>query len=295
MTEKYPINFQMDESRISGAFETALAASREMFRKIFEAAREGICCFDAMTKEVMLANEEFCRITGYTKNELSSLHARDIYREKSVSDLIDEIKEGRSEKSQSGEIEIIRKDRSILVCQAYGISVVARDHKLWVGFFRDVSKEKTAKHELDECRLTIENQKTMVEQKNSALSELAEHIERSKKKIETDMIKNIEAFITPIIKKIRVKGVSKKQVDLLQNYLNELTTSFGSKITNVDARLSLRETEICGMIKNGLSSKEISDMLHISHKTVNKHRNNIRTKLGIANKKINLATYLQKL
>ncbi|MGA1825533.1 MAG: helix-turn-helix transcriptional regulator [bacterium] len=60
-------------------------------------------------------------------------------------------------------------------------------------------------------------------------------------------------------------------------------------------RLTLREIEICNLIKNGLSSKEISNLLYISLPTAEKHRNNIRKKLGIVKKNINLSSYLQNI
>ena len=46
------------------------------------------------------------------------------------------------------------------------------------------------------------------------------------------------------------------------------------------------------MIKNGLTTKEIAQLRHISIATVSRHREHIRKKLQIANKNINLATYL---
>jgi len=49
------------------------------------------------------------------------------------------------------------------------------------------------------------------------------------------------------------------------------------------------------MIEGGLTNKEISKLLHISRQTVEKHRKNIRKKLNITKKDINLASYLQHL
>jgi DNA-binding CsgD family transcriptional regulator len=45
--------------------------------------------------------------------------------------------------------------------------------------------------------------------------------------------------------------------------------------------LSHREREILCAIGQGMTSREISRHLHISHHTVNTHRRNIRTKTGI--------------
>jgi DNA-binding NarL/FixJ family response regulator len=46
------------------------------------------------------------------------------------------------------------------------------------------------------------------------------------------------------------------------------------------------------MIRNGLTSKEASELLHVSYKTLEAHRHNIRRKLGLCNQKVNLSAYL---
>ncbi len=47
------------------------------------------------------------------------------------------------------------------------------------------------------------------------------------------------------------------------------------------------------MIRSGLTTKEVARMRHVSPATVSRHREHIRRKLGLTNKDINLATYLQ--
>ena len=53
------------------------------------------------------------------------------------------------------------------------------------------------------------------------------------------------------------------------------------------------EIAISTMIRNGLSTKEIAQLRCISPATVRRHRENIRRKLGLKNRKVNQATYLQ--
>ncbi len=47
--------------------------------------------------------------------------------------------------------------------------------------------------------------------------------------------------------------------------------------------LSDRECEVLRMVSDGLTSDEISDRLHISRNTVNRHRQNVRAKLNVRN------------
>ena len=138
-------------------------------------------------------------------------------------------------------------------------------------------------------------QKEALEQKNLALSEILGQIEIEKKQIKDDVIANAENLLLPIIQKLRLTGESRKYVQLLRKNLQELTSSFGRKLTEKGAKLTSREVEVCGMIKNGLTSKEIAGLLNISLRTVETHRINIRNKLGIVKKDLNLSSYLKTL
>ncbi|GAJ15980.1 unnamed protein product [marine sediment metagenome] len=60
-------------------------------------------------------------------------------------------------------------------------------------------------------------------------------------------------------------------------------------------KLTPLEIEFCTLIENGLISKEIAMLTNIICKTVGDHQKNIRKKLAITNKDINLASFLQHL
>lgn len=59
-----------------------------------------------------------------------------------------------------------------------------------------------------------------------------------------------------------------------------------------DQALTMREMKIAEMVRAGESTKEIAEKMNISTRTVETYRDNIRKKLGISNKKINLQTFL---
>ena len=157
-----------------------------------------------------------------------------------------------------------------------------------VGIWLDITERKKAEEMLQE-------QKKALEQKNIALSEILGQIELEKKQIKDNVIANAENLLLPIIQKLRLTGESRKYVQLLRKNLQELTSSFGTRLTEKEAKLTSREVEICNMVKNGLTSKEIANLLNISLGTTERHRNNIRKKLHIVNKDINLSSYLNTL
>jgi len=61
------------------------------------------------------------------------------------------------------------------------------------------------------------------------------------------------------------------------------------------AELTPREIEICNLVKDGLTCKDIAGVYDISEQTVIKHRKKIRKKLGIGGQKINLISYLKSM
>ena len=115
--------------------------------------------------------------------------------------------------------------------------------------------------------------------------------------IKNDVSSNVNDLLIPLINQLMSKGsqIDRKYLELIKRSLEDLTSSFGRKITLKDFKLTPREVQICNLIKRGLSSKEIASFLNISVFTVGRHRHNIRKKLKIANKKENFNTFLQEL
>ena len=166
-----------------------------------------------------------------------------------------------------------------------------------VNLRREINRRKVMEKTLRDSDKKLREQKKALEQKNIALGEILERIEADKDKLKDDILNNVNNLALPVVRKLKREGLmrGKKYVDLLERNLKELASSFGRKLLDPRLKFSPREIEICDMIKSGLTSKEISGLLRISIKTVERHRFNIRKKLGIAHKKINLTSYIQSL
>ena len=159
-----------------------------------------------------------------------------------------------------------------------------------VEFHRLRQIEKNYTKSLEE---TLKKRTQEITQKNIALGEILGRLEIEKKQVQGNIIANVENLLLPVIQKLKIEGDSQKYLDLLKKNIEELTSPFGLNLTKKKYKLSPREIEICNMIKSGLTSKEISKLLNISLRTIEKHRDNIRNKLGITKNDANLSSFLK--
>jgi PAS domain S-box-containing protein len=164
-----------------------------------------------------------------------------------------------------------------------------------VGISRDITDRKKIENSLKISEEKLLEQKNALEQKTYALREIIEQVEVEKKIIKDNIMINVEKIVMPILERMKLNSESVEYVELLENIIENLTSSYGSEITKVSYKLTSREIEICNMIKKGLMNKEISNLLNISTRTIENHRKNIRRKLDIQNKNVNLTTYLKQL
>ncbi len=156
----------------------------------------------------------------------------------------------------------------------------------------DITEVLELRQKLDDSMIELTAKKKALEKKNVALNELIAHIELDKKNYRDRIIANIDNVILPAVDKIALQQTDKDYINQIRHALENLASSFGQNIGSRRVNLTPREIEICNLVKNGLSNKEISRMLKIALHTVEKHRRTVRKKLGITSKGINLQTHL---
>jgi len=141
----------------------------------------------------------------------------------------------------------------------------------------------------------LEIERISLENKNIALREVLARVEEEEEKMGVRICENVEKIIMPVLYALesKVSPVQQGYIRLLKSNLEEITSPFIDSISREFSKLTPVEIQICDLIKSGLSTKEVAQLRGISIATVNRHREHIRKKLGIANRKINLVTYLQ--
>jgi len=150
------------------------------------------------------------------------------------------------------------------------------------------------KQELVKTRSELENLNRELLQTNQAMSVLTKNIEIQKDELENKVYTTITDKIMPIIRALQTEPRIKKfwpQINFLAEHLNSMSNQNKSYHKAIYL-LTEAEMKIAKMIKNGMSSKEITSLMNISSETVKTHRKHIRKKLNIYNTKYKLSSYL---
>ena len=249
---------------------------------------------------VLMANQALVRILGYSSaEELThrNLEEGGYHPEYPRSEF-----KGRIDRE--GEILALesawrRKDGTYVHLRESARAVFDENGKplFYEGMVEDITERKRAEEALREGEKKLSEQNIQLQEKNIALRQVMEQVSAEKEQMKHNIQANVDQLLLPLLENVKGKGsrLDRMYIELLENNLKDLTSSFGSEMSTKMPRLTQREIEICNMIVNGYSSKRIARLLHISHRSVETHRNNIRKKLEITNKGINLVTYLKSL
>ena len=164
-----------------------------------------------------------------------------------------------------------------------------------ITIYRDITEYEQTRKQTELINASLIEEQVKTRKKNVALKEILNQVESEKDLIRRQIQANIDRFILPILFELD-KGASnnnKKLIQTLRETLRQITSPFIYQLENKYSNLSPRETEICKLINEGYSSKEIAQFLGLSEQTIYLRRKHIRHKLGIANRNINLATHLR--
>ncbi|WP_136795522.1 helix-turn-helix transcriptional regulator [Desulfosediminicola ganghwensis] len=141
----------------------------------------------------------------------------------------------------------------------------------------------------------IVEQKQHAEEMNLTLRNVLKSIEKEKKEFEENLSLRIRNSLLPTLSRIRNERDDEWRsgyLSMLEEQMISLTEDFSQALDGDLLRLSKTELRICRFVKAGLTGKEICDTLNLSFETIQTHRKNIRKKLGLRGKEINLHTFL---
>ncbi len=271
--------------------EEALKKAEENYRMIFENAMEGI--FQTTPEgRILNANHAFARLFGFETPEeiMASINdvGHDLYVNPSRRDELKRLLD-KAGYVNNFEVQCRRKDGKLIWVNTNMRVVVNRSKGInyFEGTMVDITERKTILEEL-----AIKSRS--LEEANAALNVLLKRREQDMMELEEKIVNNIKELVLPYIEKLKAfkHYTNEALIEIIENNLNEVVSPFIKRLTSRYLNFTPCEIRVADMIKKGKTTKEISQVLGLSTRTVDINRYNIRKKLNLVKKKVNLQTYL---
>ena len=264
----------------------SLAKSEKLLDSLFQSIGKGVLLLD-QDLEIVQANRMASEMYGIPLEVLVGSHYQSLTNEKGLADLSRTLEELEEGKVYSIESESTYVDGRRFPCLVTLTSMYLDDQIFWPVIVWDITSQK-------ELEADIIEQKQHAEEMNVTLRNVLKSIEKEKQEFEENLSSRIRSSLLPTISRIRREPDAEGRdglLSLLEEQMISLTADFTAAIDGDLLKLSKTELRICQLIKAGLTGKEIGSTLNLSFETIQTHRKNIRRKLGLRGREVNLHAY----
>ena len=197
------------------------------------------------------------------------------------------------------EWEIVRADgQTRTVCISTAVLTTEDKGNHVLGVMHDNTERRAALISLEKAHHELEVKNSEMERFNIALGVLLDQRAKDKADLENSILSNIKLLVLPEIENLNTVQLSESQafiVKRLRECVEKLTSNFTQRLTGGAPSLTPTEIRIADMVKSGLRTKEIAELLAVAPSTVLSHRENLRRKLDLRGKKMNLTSFLRSL
>jgi PAS domain S-box-containing protein len=162
----------------------------------------------------------------------------------------------------------------------------------------EIRERKQAEQALKKREKELKNKTAQLQELNSALKVLLMKKDEDRVDLEEKMVSNVRELVFPYLAKLNRGNLPDKEkafVNIIESNLKDMLSPFARSLTHSYLGLTPTEIQVANLIKQGKTTKDIAELSNLSPRTIEFHRDNIRTKLGIKNKKINLRTHMLSL
>ncbi len=291
---------QMVEKRTKELEEKAaqLTESESRYRAIFENTGAATCIIEK-DLTVSFVNSEFERITGYSKEEfVGKLKLNTLIHEEDLPRLKEYHRRRRIDPAAAPRHYDFRMvDREGRARDLFATIDLIPGTVKSVASVLDITDRKKMERSLMESEKELQARSRNLEEMNTALNVLLRKLESERQSLEAEILTNAEENIIPYLDEMEKTDLSEAQkhcIDAVRKNLNSIVSPFLKKTKSKYPSLSIKETQVARLIGQGRTTKEIAVLLKITTKAVEFHRFNIRKKLRISGKKVNLQDFLAK-
>ncbi|MCP4714552.1 MAG: PAS domain S-box protein [Deltaproteobacteria bacterium] len=269
----------------------------DLYRTLFEKTSDAVFIVEPATSSLVGVNEQACSLLGYSRAEMRSLSVRDISTDfQDTATWHTHTARVRQLGQMVGIFNGRHKNGTIIQAEVI-IKIIRHNNREYLfAAVRNLSKQKQTEQILRNNKAELSQQKLQLEDANAALRILLKHQDEAQSSVEAKVLANVKTLILPFIEKLQQSQLNSRQQALLEiitSNMDEIIAPFTKQLTTEFTLFTPREIQIANLIKEGKTTKEIADLLQITPRVIDFHRNHIRSKLGLKHKKKSLKTHLQ--
>ncbi|MBU3948063.1 MAG: PAS domain-containing protein [Proteobacteria bacterium] len=292
--------------------EKSLIESEKRFKRVLDNSYDVIYCINFETNRFEYLSPSSFYLIGYTPEKIMHLQRSDNLNFLHPEDRENVLEFFRNLNLDSNDDDTNRtiifrmrhktkgyrwvsNTRSVIFDENGGPSAI-------VGNVRDITDIKNAEEQerkmKDDLEKMVQQRTNELEKNNTALEVLLKKREMDKTKLEEKLIFNIRQLVVPYLERLNNTTLDDYQenlIHIIEANLNDILTPLVPYVSASQLDLTPTEIQVASLIRLGKTTKEIANILCLAMSTIDFHRDNIRKKIGIKNKKVNLRSYLLSL
>lgn len=205
---------------------------------------------------------------------------------------------GRAETSYDFELRVLRDGIYVLSFWDVCLSPIVDQTGRMVGSVMcclDVSERHALKEALREKEQMLAATRRSLQDMEAAIRVLLTLREKDKGQVRQELFTNFERTLYPWLERLKGTRLNAEQrflVEMIESNLDDVTSSLVANMCSRIRGLTPAEIQVAQLVKAGKTSKEIASLMMVSKESVDFHRNNLRKKLGLNKRKVNLRSHL---
>ncbi|MDI6796661.1 MAG: PAS domain S-box protein [Desulfatibacillaceae bacterium] len=300
------------QESVSGGIEKQLVDCRrrvkefEFYKDIVE--HLGVGVFVRTQEGLVFVNDLVCEFSGYDRKELlggsflEAVHPEDrqMVAERGIARMTGQIVPDRYD------FRIQHKLGHIIWVRLMVSTGTYQGQPAIFGNLVDITEKKRQENLLQHANSKLEgaldqtSQQLLIrsrelEEINAALKVLNRQSKQDTDELQMRVVANVEDLVMPYLERLAdtpLNADQKVYLSVLNENLSQIVAPFMGKIGSRHANLTPREIEVANLVRMGKTSKQIANLLDISRRAVEFHRDSLRKKMGLRKSKKNLRAYL---
>jgi len=276
--------------------ESLLVEQTRRNEMILQTAMEGFWITD--TRGMILeVNPSAASIMGYLPEELQRKSIFDMEPE-DHRELATHIRKAVRKGENHYDAQLLHKQGNVLSLEFRTNFLDWGEKSFLFSFFSDVTKKNQLVQSLKDREAELKIKSQNLKEVNTALKSLLKKRDTDRMELEEKVLFNVKEMISPYIKKLRESELNEKQgiyLTILESNVKDIISPFSPKLTSRHFKLTKSELQIAKLVRMGITSKEIAELMGLSRRTIESHRDRIRKKIGLDSRKRNLRTFLMSI